>query len=139
MEPLIYQNELNVTCFDNYFDYLESIKGLIDKPVYDFFSDWDRYALSSVKTLHDAKLEMISFSGNKLSILFKLKSGCRLELIYEDVEFKLLKDFPLNLDLLVHELHWLENRRIYEHMLCFDKHNNLTIWFKKFYFIESME
>ena len=36
MRLLIYQNELNAICFDEYFSYLNSIKNIIDKPIYDF-------------------------------------------------------------------------------------------------------
>lgn len=38
MRLFIYQNELNVVCFDEYFSYLNSIKNIIDKPIYDFLN-----------------------------------------------------------------------------------------------------
>ena len=36
MRLFIYQNELNAICFDKYFSYLNSIKNIIGKPIYDF-------------------------------------------------------------------------------------------------------
>ena len=36
MRLFIYQNELNAICFDKYFSCLNSIKNIIDKPIYDF-------------------------------------------------------------------------------------------------------
>ena len=136
MELFIYQDELGITYFDNYFDYLEKIKNLIDKPIYDFFSDWDRYSLRSDKTLHDSRLKSLFFDGNTLSILLNLKFDDQLLLVYENVKFEFSSPFFFELDLLVHELHWLEYEQIYEHILCFDKDNDLMVRFEKFSYIE---
>ena len=136
----IYQNDLGVTVFDDYFSYIEQLHNVIPLETYDFFSDWDRYSLRSEKTLHDSRIHSFKMEANSLFIELNLKFGSQLQLIYSDPNVQ----FPLNLiknlwnnDLLVHELCYLATPNRYIHALCFDNNQNLLINFKSFSFIEK--
>ncbi len=136
----IYQNDLGITVFDDYFSYIEQLYYIIPLETYDFFSDWDRYSLRSEKTLHDSRIHSFKMEANCLFIELNLKFGSQLQLIYSDPNVQ----FPLNLiknlwsnDLLVHELCYLAIPNRYIHALCFDNNQNLLINFKSFSFIEK--
>lgn len=89
----IYQNDLGVTVFDDYFSYIEQLYNIIPLETYDFFSDWDRYSLRSEKTLHDSRIHSFKMEANSLFIELSLKFGSQLQLIYSDPNVQ----FPLNL------------------------------------------
>lgn len=136
----IYQNQLGITVFDDYFDYIDKLINIIDSKTYDFFSDWDRYSLRSNKTLHDARISLFEINNNNLLIELSLKYGSVVQLIYENPQFVISSDylkFLLGTDLLVHELCYLEEQNRYIHALCFDNNHNLLIEFNKFDFIDK--
>lgn len=132
----IYQNELGITVFDDYFDYIDTLNNVIDPKMYAFFSDWDRYSLSHPKTLHDAKIHSIEMKNDDLWIELSLKLGSTLQLIYSKPQFIITNNCIGN-DLLVHELSYLEEQNRYIHALCFDGNQNLLIYFNQFDFIEK--
>ncbi len=45
--------------FDEYFNYIDSIRSSISKETYDFASNWELYSLDSRSSLHDSWLESL--------------------------------------------------------------------------------
>lgn len=56
----IYTDEMGVTHFDAYFNYLSSVKDRFPRPLYEFAGDKTRYSLSDAKTMHDSWIEKLS-------------------------------------------------------------------------------
>lgn len=140
MDFKIYKNQLGVTVFDDYFDYIEKLSNVIDAKMYQFFSDWERYSLRDEKTLHDAKINLFEIKNNQLFIELNLKFDSAIQLIYSNPKLILSNDdlkFLLGADLLVHELCYMEKENRYIHALCFDDNHNLFIEFDSFDFIEK--
>lgn len=136
----IYQNQLGVTVFDDYLDYIDTLNNIIDSKIYNFFSDWERYSLQDEKTLHDAKIALFEIKNNHLFIELNLKFGSMIRLIYSNPKFIISSDdlkFLLGADLLVHELYYIEKENRYIHALCFDGDHDLLIEFDYFDFIEN--
>lgn len=129
----IYENELGFVCFDRYFDYLESIKDRLEIPVYEFFSDIERYSVDSKKSLHDAWVDLIQVEqvdggrAENLSVKIVLLGPFhdrRFEISYFNVAgFSLvhagIRRRNGRQDLLAHELRLSDDGCI-EHLIEFD-------------------
>ncbi len=55
----IKQDERGFTSFDDYFEYIEAIKGQLDERLYAFAADSSRYDLTSKGSLHDAWVQSL--------------------------------------------------------------------------------
>lgn len=151
----IYMNYFGMQVFDEYFKYLDEIKGIIPVMAYNFFRDEERYFLHGDKTFHDAWMVEFQYVVNedsftnwdKSSYSAKLKLvNSKLEklflLNYKNVE---VHSFPCNLvyadffrlDILYHELTWHELDRRCQHTLYFDDEKFIKIFFTDFEYLES--
>ncbi|MFA6095075.1 MAG: hypothetical protein WC757_04295 [Candidatus Paceibacterota bacterium] len=135
----IYENEIGITCFDKYFEYLDGIKTNMPKNIREFATDKARYTLSGDLTIHDSWLKAINFE--------KTFAG---EMMVTDVRLGLLqathkKELWLNysgatgyscsllpnrwpfkpIDLLTHEFTMLD-KGLFKHAVQFDR----GVWFE---------
>lgn len=129
----IYENEFGFTLYDKYFNYLKSIRDQLSAPTYDFFSDIERYAGDSGKSLHDAWVDKVNvvqgdagrnedFSIN--IVLIGPFHDRRFSIVYSGVRgFDLrhcgTRRRPGRQDLLAHELRMNAEGKI-EHLIDFD-------------------
>lgn len=143
----IYECSLGITRFDKYFAYLKTVEHAMPPVLADFASDKERYLLRSDSTLHDAWLKNFSLesrysvSGDKESIatldLLHSSHEFVLRLVYFDVVKVHFAVGPqastTPVDLLVHEFTVLEPG-VFQHLMCFDKNEWISIGFKGFEF-----
>lgn len=143
----IYECSLGITRFDKYFAYLKTVEHEMPPLLADFASDKERYLLRSDSTLHDAWLKNFSLqsrysvSGDKESIatldLLHSSHEFVLRLVYLDVvkvHFAVGPQASTSpVDLLVHEFTVLEPG-VFQHLMCFDKNEWISIGFKGFEF-----
>lgn len=143
----IYECELGMTHFDTYFAYLKTVEQEMPAGLASFALDEERYVLRSDSTLHDAWLEGFSLasrysaSGDKDTIvtvdLLHSSHEYVLRLAYLDVVKVHFAVGPqastVPVDLLVHEFTVLEPG-VFQHLMCFDKNEWISICFKGFEF-----
>lgn len=141
--------------FDDYFNYLDSVKEKFPVNMYKFASDWEKYSLESKSSLHDSWIEQI--------IIEEIGSGARKEkrninlsitLLgpYHDRKFVLkylsIEEYSLvglNLrnalkghgDILVHEFRLASNES-FEHEILFESNGSIVIRFRDFIFEEKL-
>jgi hypothetical protein len=127
-----------IAMFDQYYDYIESIKSRLPKHVYDFASNDKYYNLTDHSSLHDAWLEYFNIreiaEGDRSNIRrIEIESSylgsfhdCRIDIIYKDVQSFSINTLrpPLSSnvgahgDLTFHELR-LENSNILVHEIIY--------------------
>lgn len=158
MFKYIYEDENDITCFDKYFEYIESIKQELPTDLYEFASDVDRYNLSNKKSLHDAWLKsLIVNEGNVTPDSNDSVTKIEIELLghSHDRVFKLtynkVTQYYLNKkeheriskhdDLLAHEIR-LNSKGEIEHVIEFDNEISFMVVCSSFkfdeYIIEEM-
>lgn len=135
MFKYIYEDENEVTCFDKYFDYIETIKDDLSLELYQFASDCERYELSNKKSLHDSWLKSlvinegevsnveIELLGNNHDRLFKLYYSEVKQYYFNKKECIRLSKQD---DLLVHEVR-LNDKKEIEHVIEFDNEISFII------------
>ncbi len=134
----IQTTEDDIATFDQYFDYIESIKSRLPKHVYNFASNYKYYNLTDHSSLHDAWLEYFNIreiaEGDRSEIRrIEIESNylgpfhdCRINIIYNEVQSFSINTLrpPLSSngwahgDLMFHELR-LEDNNILVHEIIY--------------------
>src|SRR6218665_519647 len=145
MTPVyIYENELGITCFDRYFEYLKSIEADMPDPLKKFAMDPGRYELNGPRTLHDAwlcalrvdKEHDVSQQLVKTSVPLELQLAvgqmplCLRYLDGSAIQTQLIPDrWPARpVDLLFHEISRVDQCR-FRHIFIFDRGVKIDISF----------
>jgi hypothetical protein len=148
----IYENEHDMTCFDKYFEYLETIKALMPAELMQFAVDRRRYQLNGDHTLHDSwlkdfnvKKEYNPNNQSTTSVQLQLLQAKHLAVIclnyggVTEITCSLTPDRWVNrpVDLLVHEFIHLEGST-FKHSIQFDRSVWLNVSFSSFSFQEEL-
>ncbi|MBP1152169.1 MULTISPECIES: hypothetical protein [Methylocaldum] len=147
----IYENEQGITCFDQYFDYLNCIKAEMPARLVAFATDRRRYQINGESTLHDAWLKSMSVSKQYAegAAVISVVQVClllathRTEVIlnYSGVvavscSFEPDRWPSQPVDLLVHEFSKVE-KGMFRHFMQFDRSVWLEVKFTEFSFQEG--
>lgn len=91
--------------FNEYMEYIESIKDSIPTNIRDFVADEKRYMFNSLDTLYDAQLISIKFCKNGICVLFVAPYYDKFyKFVFKDVSKLVMSGIPDNLmSLLIHE------------------------------------
>lgn len=132
--------------FSEYFEYIRSVAHLMPQPLGEYSTDWESYALSGTKTLHDARLLSAILdkkydgkysnvvSSVELSFIDQMFQG-KTTLRYGDVSSYLFKetdsDTHLHADVLVHEFSIVSPGR-FRHRIVLDHSGEIEIEFGTF-------
>lgn len=147
----IYENELGITFFDRYFEYMQSIERRMPASLKNFALDAGRYELNGLRTLHDAWLTAFSIGKEYDSLEQLVQTSVQIDLQlaasqkslglkYLDVtaiQTQLTPDqWPARpVDLLVHEFS-IDEAGQFRHFLKFDRGVYVVISFR---FLEVIE
>jgi hypothetical protein len=131
----IYENEQGITCFERYFDYLNSIRVEMPTRLMAFATDSRRYVLNGEGTLHDAWLKSMSVVNEYPEGMAPL-SVVQLRLLLASHQTEIVLDYSgvvavscslepdrwpnQPVDLLVHEFSKLE-KGVFRHFIKFDR------------------
>lgn len=143
----IYEDELGITHFDKYFNYIKNSRQHMPENLWRFASDTSRYELNGRLTLHDSRLESLAISNTYnaddnivavdcVSINLLLASSGKIELSYSGV-LSVRYHKPLGewedkaADLLTHEF-TIVRAGVYRHLIEFDHGVEFEIFFRNF-------
>ena len=155
MFKYIYDDDNGIPVFEEYFEYLQSIKEVIGDELFNFAIDINRYNLTSKHSLHDSWLKSVQINDSigssrgtgftETDILIQLLGPHHdrlFHLIYKDVKKYNLnkpeKNIPANnYDLLCHEVR-LNEKQEKEHLVQFDNEIIFQVTFSEFKFEEHI-
>lgn len=155
MPQYIHTDDLGITTFDEYFDYLAQIKTKTNKKIHDFFSNVAIYTLHGDQTFHDAWIIgmhqalqedlLINHGIQSQNLHLKLLNATwntHFLLNYTDAQIQASPNhLPhtdlFGLDILYHELTLQENEQKYRHTFYFPDDKWLAIAFNDFAYAQE--
>lgn len=148
------KNSSGTVNFDEYFSYIESIKGELTPRVYKFASDWNLYSLDSRSSLHDCWLESLVVKERGTGERGECRN-CSIALsllgAYHDrvimIEYLGVESYSVNssnltecsrghADLLMHEIR-LNKQSLIEHEVVFANGGSFKVAFSDLSHIET--
>jgi hypothetical protein len=122
---------------DDYFKYLKTIENKVDKALYNFIGDTNRYHINHQDSLHDSWLKSV-----QIKFIEKQVESISIKFLgpYHDKEYTFIFKNIINYkfdsklkihgDLLTHEFH-INNKKNYEYRFLFDKNTRYYICCKE--------